>query len=87
MPPSDYDSYALMLLSEIFIDVLRIVTNSASRPLTQTEEDFFGRIIADNLMKVFELGVRDRAALILAGLEGLPFSTDSDGREVDSRAG
>jgi hypothetical protein len=38
-------------------------------------------------MKVFELGVRDRAALILAGLEGLPFSTDSDGREVDSRAG
>jgi hypothetical protein len=85
MSSSIYDPSAIMLLSEAFVDVLRIVTNSATRPLTKSEEEVFSRRIIENLMKVFELGVRDRSTLILAGLEEIPFSTDTDGKETHFR--
>jgi hypothetical protein len=68
---SAYDSDDLRLLSAALSDALDAVRKSAGGPLLETEVSVFTKKLTDNLLKAFDTGERDLAALKRAALQGI----------------
>jgi hypothetical protein len=73
---SGYHFDDLRLLSAALSSALGIVRNYAGGPLTETETSDFTKRLADNLMKVFDSGERDSAALNRAALKGILWASN-----------
>ena len=66
-----YDSDDLRLLSAALSAAMGAVRKYAGGPLSETETSNFSTRLARNLMKVFDSGERDPAALERAALRGV----------------
>ena len=71
MPFSAYDSHAIRLLSAALSDALEVVRATLGGRLTEDEASDFTKKLAENLLRVFDSGERDPAALKQAALEGI----------------
>jgi len=71
---SAYDAKALRLLSGVLFDVKRTVEGAVMVPLSEHERADVTRVVADRLMRVFDLGERNHDALKRAALAGLKTS-------------
>lgn len=75
MPFSVYEPDAVRLLSAALSDALEDVRESAGGPLTEIETTDFTKRLADNLMRAFDFGERDPAALKRAALRGILYES------------
>lgn len=64
------------MLSEALSSALGIVRKSAGGPLSEIETSDFTKRLADNLMKVFDSGERDFAALERGALIGILWASN-----------
>jgi hypothetical protein len=67
---SAYDGPALRELIDVLFDVNRQIELSLTRPFRENERADVTRLVADRLMRAFDLGERNRDALVHAALEG-----------------
>ena len=80
MPFSVYDPDDVRLLSAALSDALEVVRKSASAPLTETETAHFTKRLAVNLMRDFDSGEREPAALKEGALRGILFQVSQTTR-------
>jgi hypothetical protein len=73
-----YDSDDLRLLSAALSAAMGVVRSNAGGLLTPTETSDFNTRLARNLMKVFDFGERDRAALERAALQDVVWAPSTE---------
>jgi hypothetical protein len=71
---SSYDAKAVRLLSGVLFDVNRTVERASRSPFSENDRANVTRLVADRLMRDFELGERNRDALKRAAMEDLSVS-------------
>ena len=68
---SAYDSDSVRMLTGVLFEAKNKIEASLKRPFEENERTQATRLVADRLMRAFDLGERNRNVLLQVALEGL----------------